>query len=109
MVVMTSEAHHKGRFLGRVGLVLINGRIGYGVGHGWFLGWPQWFHRLLAIWNPISCRILGHDVFDYGWIGRDEKICIHCHKLTGPSDYTAEELVKAREEFRAEFEDEEGG
>jgi hypothetical protein len=68
-------------FMGRpMGLVLRDGRLAYGSGHGrfhWLARSAQ--RRIVGIWNPIACFFIGHDLtlFEIPQYIR-EPACPHC-------------------------------
>jgi len=67
-----------------MGIVHIRGRwLGYGWKHGWFLGWPSWFHHaIVGSWNKLICFFFGHDTILVGMdIPIREQVCPQCSKL----------------------------
>ena len=49
---------------GKMGVVLSGHHLAWGWKHGWFRWLPlSWRGALIAGWNLIACRVLGHDTF----------------------------------------------
>lgn len=50
-----------------------------GFGYRWM---PEWLMRsIVKVWNPVTCRIEGHDKLDQKALGMGNKIvCVNCSK-----------------------------
>ena len=63
-----------------MGLAVWGHSLVYGWKHGRLRWAPMWVKRLIvAIWNPIACRVWGHDVFGPFEKG-DKAVCVNCCK-----------------------------
>jgi hypothetical protein len=60
-----------------LGLVLHEGKFAYGHDHGFGVSLPMGLKRLIVrIWNPIGCRIYGHDLVQD--TPHDPIECVYC-------------------------------
>ena len=67
-----------------MGLTLHHHSLAWGMNHGALRWAPHWFrHMIVTVWNWISCRLFGHDVFgpiiEDGQVLHD-KVCVNCSK-----------------------------
>jgi hypothetical protein len=67
-----------------MGLVLSGHAMLWGYKHGALRWTPHWFrHMIVTLWNYVSCRLFGHDVFgpiiEDGHVLHD-KVCVNCSK-----------------------------